>query len=82
MEEQISKSRPKVVGTKQTIKALEDKEVFQVYIAGDADEKVIRPVVSLCENKNITPQHVDTMDQLGKMFGIKVKAATAAILED
>ena len=81
MEDQLSKARRKVVGTKETIKALEKGEALRVYIAGDADERVIRPVVSLCEAKNIEPQYVETMSELGKMCGIKVKAATAAITE-
>jgi len=82
LEDQISSSRHKVVGTKQTIKALEQGEVLQVFIAGDAEGKVIKPVINLCKKTNLEPQYVDTMGQLGKMFGIKVKAATAAILKD
>jgi len=81
LEDQLSKARRKVVGTKETIKALEKGEALRVYIAGDAEEKVIRPVVSLCEAKNIEPHYVETMTELGKMCGIKVKAATAAITE-
>jgi len=80
--DQVDKSRQRVVGTKETIKALEQKRVLQVFVAGDADEKVVRPVFFLCEENDIEPQHVDTMIQLGKMFGIKVKAATAATLKD
>ncbi|MFO7953030.1 MAG: ribosomal L7Ae/L30e/S12e/Gadd45 family protein [Bacillota bacterium] len=82
MGERLRKARGKVVGTKQTIKALEKGEALQVYIAGDADEKVIRPVVSLCGEKEVEPLYVDSMGELGKMCGIKVKAASAAITED
>lgn len=81
MDDLINKARHKVVGTKQTVKALENGEVQKVFIARDAEEKVIRPVVSLCEENNIELHYVDTMAQLGKMCGIKVKAATAAITE-
>lgn len=81
MEELLSSARRKVVGTKQTIKALEKGEVLQVFVARDAEEKVIRPVVSLCEANNIEPQFVDSMHELGRICGIKVKAATAAITE-
>lgn len=81
MEELINKARLKVVGTKQTIKALENGEVEKVFIARDAEERIIRPVVSLCEENNIETYYVDTMVQLGKLCGIKVKAATAAIKE-
>ncbi len=72
-------SRNKVVGTKQTIKALENGEAQKVFIAKDAEEKVARPVASLCEESNIEPYYVESMLQLGKLCGIKVKAAVAAI---
>jgi len=81
LEELINSARHKVVGTKQTIKALENGEVEKVFIARDAEERIIRPVVSLCEENNIEPLYVETMSQLGKLCGIKVKAATAAIKE-
>ena len=81
MEEVIGNARRKVVGTKQTLKALEKDEVIQLFIARDAEEKVTRPVLTLCKEKDIDPQYVDTMVILGKMCGIKVKAAVAAITE-
>lgn len=81
MYDQLANARRKVVGTKQTIKALEKEEALSVYLARDADEKVLRPVVSLCEIKGIEPNYVDTMFELGKACGIKVQAAAAAILE-
>ena len=82
MEELINKSRYKVVGTKQTMKALEKGAAQRVFVAGDAEDKVLQPVVSACEANGIDLQHVDTMARLGKMFGIKVEAAAAAILKE
>ncbi len=79
LEELLRNSRNKVVGTKQTIKSLENGEVQKVFIAKDAEEKVTRPVVSLCEEYNIKPYYVESMLELGKLSGIKVKAAVAAI---
>ncbi len=79
MDDLITNSRNKVVGTKQTIKALENDEVLKVYIARDADEKIVQPVIYLCEANNIELLYVESMQQLGKICGIKVKAAVAAI---
>jgi len=79
LEELLSNSRSRVVGTKQTIKALENGEAEKVFIARDAEDKVIKPVISLCEENNIEIYFVDSMQQLGKLSGIKVKAAVAAI---
>jgi large subunit ribosomal protein L7A len=81
LDELISNARRKVVGTKQTIKALENGEAIFVFIARDAEDKVTQPVLALCESCNIEPQYVESMAQLGKMCGIKVKAAVAAITE-
>ncbi len=82
MEELLSNSRNRVVGTKQTIKALENGEAEKVFIARDAEDKVIKPVISLCEKSNIEIYYVDSMQQLGKLSGIKVKAAVAAIKDN
>ena len=81
MEELLNNARRKVVGTKQTLKALEKGEVKIIFIARDAEDKVIRPVLILCEASTIELQYVDSMVQLGRMCGIKVKAAVAAITE-
>ncbi len=81
MDDLIASSRNKIVGTKQTIKALENGEVQKVFIAKDAEKKIIRPIITLCETNNIELQYVESMQQLGKLCGIKVKAAAAAIKE-
>ncbi len=81
MEELLKNPEARVVGTKQTLKALEKGTANQVYIAKDAEEKVVKPVLGLCEENSIEPHFVESMTQLGKMCGIKVKAAVAAITE-
>jgi len=81
-EDLINRSRHKVVGTKQTMKALENGEAGTVFVAGDAENKVIKPVISACENNGVELHYVDSMARLGKIFGIKVKAAAAAILKE
>ncbi|MDW7739587.1 MAG: ribosomal L7Ae/L30e/S12e/Gadd45 family protein [Bacillota bacterium] len=81
MEELLVNARHKVVGTKQTIKALEKDEVSHVFLARDAEDKVIQPVIDLCKEKKLEPQYINTMLELGKLCGIKVKAAAAAITE-
>ncbi len=81
MQERLKNARSKVAGMKQTMKALEKGEALTVFIARDAEEKIVRPVEALCEAKGVEVHYVDTMQELGKLCGIKVKAATAAILE-
>lgn len=72
----------KVVGVKQTIKAIKSGTVKTVYIAKDADDKFIQPVRLLVEEESLELVYVDSMKELGKLCGIDVGAATAAVLKD
>ncbi len=78
--DELRMAKRKAVGTKQTIKALERGEARVVYLAGDAEERVIKSVIELCKASGVEVIHVDTMAQLGKACGIEVGAASAAIL--
>lgn len=79
--EQICRARRKVVGTKQTMKALEKGEAVMVLLARDAEAKVSVPVADLADSKGVKVHYIGTMSDLGKICGIKVKAAAAAIIE-
>lgn len=68
----------RVVGAKQTLKAIMNCNVLQVYIAKDAEEHVTKKIKELCEEKSIRIVYVDTMKELGVMCGIDVNAAAAA----
>jgi len=69
-----------VTGMKQTVKAVQNGRAQQVYLARDADERVQRPVLEACAKMAVPVSFVDYMADLGKACGIKVGAATAAIL--
>lgn len=71
----------KVIGKKQTQRALLSKEAESVYIAKDADRKVVDEIITISDENDINIIYVETMDKLGKMFGIDVKAAVAATLK-
>ncbi|TYQ17657.1 UNVERIFIED_CONTAM: LSU ribosomal protein L7AE [Acetivibrio alkalicellulosi] len=75
------KNIKKSVGLKQSIKSLEKGIVNQVYIAKDADEKVVRKIKEMCLEKNIPVIYIDTMKLLGKACGIDVGAAVVSIFE-
>lgn len=71
----------KVIGKKQTQKALSKGQVKKIYIAQDADKTVINGIVNICKDKNIEIIYIESMKKLGKNFGIDVKAAVAATLK-
>lgn len=75
------KGENKVIGIKQSLKAVEGGTVEIVFIANDAEEKVVKDLKELCIKNNIEIMYVETMRQLGKACGIEVGAATACILK-
>ena len=70
-----------VIGKKQTQRALAKDEATSIYVAEDADQKVVNDIIKISSEKKIEVVYVDTMENLGKMFGIDVKAAVAATLK-
>ena len=72
----------KVVGIKQSIKAIKSGEAKAVYTATDAEAKLIEPVVKLARENSLEVHYVNTMKDLGKLCGIDVGAATAVLLKD
>lgn len=70
----------RLVGTKQTLKAIQAEQVEVVYLARDADEHVIGPVRRECETRGIEIIEVDSMAELGKACAIEVGAAVASVM--
>jgi large subunit ribosomal protein L7A len=73
------KAVDKVIGAKQTIKAVDKGQVELVYLAEDADWRIVGPIRILCSNKGITIETIPTMSELGKACGIAVGAAAVAV---
>ena len=72
---------PKIVGAKQTTKALLNGQARQVYLAKDADAHVIEPIRDLCRKHQVPVIEVETMVELGRACTIAVGAAVAAVLK-
>ena len=70
----------KVVGVKQTVKSIKNGKAKTVYVANDADEKFIQPVIQLAQENSIEVININSMKELGKLCGIDVGAATCAVL--
>lgn len=78
MLEQLKK-QDKTVGIKQTVRLVEEKKAKVVFIAEDADERVVADLKALCSNHMVQVEQVESMKQLGKACGIEVGAAVAAL---
>lgn len=75
------KNSKKTVGVKQSQKAIESGSVIKVYIAKDAEDKVVRSIINLCQESSIIIEYVDDMKQLGKACGVDVGASTVCVLK-
>ncbi|SDN92195.1 50S ribosomal protein L7ae-like protein [Alkalicoccus daliensis] len=77
--EKVAQASEKVVGTKQTLKALESDQVRELIVAEDADQEVLTKVLTAAETTSVPVDYVDSMKKLGKACGIDVNAAIVAI---
>ncbi|NLT58337.1 MAG: 50S ribosomal protein L7ae-like protein [Clostridiales bacterium] len=74
--------KKKVVGAKETARALQDGRAAVVYVAEDADARVTAPVLALCEERGIKPVMVQSLAALGAACGVRAGAAVAAELKE
>ena len=76
---ELLKGKDKVVGIKQTKKAAEQDKLEAVFVACDADPKVVGQLKQLCEEKKIPVYTAEPMKQLGRAAGIDVSAAVVGV---
>lgn len=69
------------VGTKQSVRAINDEKAQTLFIAKDCEHHVVRSLLESAKEKNIQIVYVESMKKLGKACGIEVGAATAVILK-
>jgi large subunit ribosomal protein L7A len=74
------KDARKVVGAKQAAKAVEKGQASLVFLAEDAEGRVITPLREACARAGVAVRMVPSMIELGKACGIEVGAAAVAII--
>ena len=80
--DRLKSSKKRIIGFKQTTKAIKEGRVTKVYIAKDADDSIKNNIVEVCSGKNLQIVYVNTMKELGEACGIEVKASTASLQKD
>ena len=70
-----------VVGTKQLKKAVKAGRARYVFLAENADPAVTEPLEALCAANHIQITWVPSMAELGRVCGIEVGAAAAAVVD-
>ena len=80
--ENLKSSKKRIIGLKQTVKAIKTDRIKAVYIANDAEESIKNIILEVCRGKEIQIVSVDTMKKLGEACGIEVNASCAVLLND
>ena len=70
----------KVIGVKQSKKAIRDGKAQEVFVALDAEKRVVGPVYELCSETATKLTEITTMTELGDAAGIDVGAAVVTVL--
>ena len=70
----------KVIGVKQSKKAIRDGAAAEVYVALDAEKRVVGPIYELCSETDTRITEITTMAELGDAAVIDVGAAVVTVL--
>ena len=70
----------RVVGVKQSRKAIREGRAARVFLASDADPAVTDPIAAECAAQGIPVERGSSMAQLGRACRITVGAAAAVLL--
>jgi large subunit ribosomal protein L7A len=72
----------KVVGAKQAKRTLRDGRAVRLFMAMDADPRLLQPLVQEAVNRQVPVSQVSTMKELGAACGIAVGAAVAVLTKE
>ena len=78
----IDNSPDKVVGLKQVLKGIIDDTLWCVIVSSDCDDFIKSMVAREIGAKPIKLESVSTMEELGRLCGIDVKAAVAGLVKN
>lgn len=78
--EDLEEARKRVIGSKQTLRALEKDQARLVFLAQDADPVLQKKIQDACQEKGVPIEGISTMVALAQIVNIEVKTAAATIL--
>lgn len=78
---ELYKDKKLKVGTKQSLRAINEGNAVTVFIAKDCEQHVTRSILELAREKQTQIVYVESMKKLGEACGIDVGAATAVIIK-
>ena len=78
----IKEGKRRTIGTRQTSKALNKGELAGIFIAMDAEHRIIKPIIVAAKEKNIPIYYIESMKKLGAACEIEVDTAIAGVLKE
>ena len=79
--EMLKTAAKKAVGTKAVLRALANREAACVYVASDIDTFLYQKVTRACADAAIPVRKAESNKELGKVCGLKIGCAAAAVLK-
>lgn len=78
--ERLRSAEHRAVGANQTVKAIQRGRAVLVFVASDADRRVVQDVLAAGRERGLPVIETASMKELGRACGIAVGAAAAAVL--
>lgn len=79
--QQILDTQACVIGTRQVMRALEQRTLARAMLAQDADQALQDKLAAALEQAGVPYEWTDSMKELGRRCGINVGAAVVGILK-
>ncbi len=79
--EALRRAESRAVGANQTTKAIRKGRAQVVFVAQDADRRVVEPVLRAAQEVGVPVVEVASGKELGRACGIAVAASAAAVLK-
>ncbi|ADO77818.1 ribosomal L7Ae/L30e/S12e/Gadd45 family protein [Halanaerobium praevalens] len=70
-----------LVGSRQSLKAIANNQVKMIFLAKDIDQPLKKEIFEAVNNNNIPFKIVKDKNELGRICGIDVSAASAVLLK-
>lgn len=77
----IKDGKKRTVGTRETRKALEKGLLEGIFIAMDAEHRLVKPLIAAAKASGISIYYVETMKKLGAVCDVEVDTAIAGVLK-
>lgn len=75
------KTTNRVIGIRQTLKVLKRNEVHRLFLASDAQARLVSEILAQAKERCIAIEQGHSMKELGAACGITVGAAAVAVLK-